>query len=194
MNIRRERSHRCGHTNIDFRTKNDLDSIKTFMPWKTKKDFGTMGNNFYTLPYDEKKKIMKATENLNSNKNIHDEIPDPKYYKTAQFYQTNNIQIKKKLLNNDERIAQLDESFKGKEKFTGESMMISDLTKQRKLRKDLEKEKLMKIKNMIGEEEGEEEGKKKAKLKSNKIKLFLFIIILLNLILNILNKLIYLII
>ena len=107
MNIRRERSHRCGHTNIDFRTKNDVDSIRTFMPWKSKKEFGTMGNNFYSLSFNEKKKLMKVTENLNTIKNIHDEIPDPKYYKTAQFYQSNNMQIKKKAMTSDERLAQL---------------------------------------------------------------------------------------
>ena len=172
MNIRRERLHQCGHTNIDFRTKNDVDSIKTFMPWKSKKDFGTMGNNFYSLPFNEKKKLMKVTESINTLKNSHDVIPDPKYYKTAQFYQLNNMQIKKKAITNDERIAQLDESFKGKEKFTGESMMIADLTKQRKRKKDLEKEKLMKIRNMLAEDE--EEGKKITRIKSKKNKFLIY--------------------
>lgn len=162
MNIRKERSHRCGHTNIDFRTKNDVDNIKTFMPWKSKKEFGTMGNNFYSLSFNEKKKLMKVTENINTIKNSHDEFPDPKYYKTAQFYQSNNMQIKKKAMTCDERIAQLDESFKGKNKFTGDSMMIADLTKQRKQRKDLEREKLKKIKNMISDDD--DTRKKKSKL------------------------------
>jgi len=36
----------------------------------------------------------------------------------------------------NERLAQLDESFKGKEKFIGDGMMISDLTKNRKLQKE----------------------------------------------------------
>ena len=152
MKIRRERSHRCGHTNIDFRTKNDLDNIKTFMPWKNKKEFGTMGNNFYQLPFNEKKKLMKVTENYNTLKNTHEDRPDPKYYKTAQFYASNNMPIKKKAMTCDEKLAELDESFKGKEKYTGESMMIADLTKQRKKRKDMEMQKLKNVKNMIGNE------------------------------------------
>lgn len=160
MNIRRERSHRCGHTNIDFRTKNDQDAIRTFMPWKQKKEFGTMGNDFYKLNFTEKKKLMKVTENINTIKNINDEVPDPKYYKTAQFYQSNNMQVKRKAMTCDERLAQLDESFKGKEKYTGESMMISDLNKERKKRREIEKiekEKLRKIKDLMEMENNEED-------------------------------------
>ena len=173
MKIRKERSHRCGHTNIDFRTKNDVDNIKTFMPWKSKKEFGTMGNNFYSLSFNEKKKLMKVTENLNTLRNTHESVPDPKYYKTAQFYQSNNMQIKKKAMTCDEKLANLDESFKGKEKFTGDSLMIADLTKQRKKRKDLEKEKLMKIKNMIGDEdENISPSKKREKKCKNLFQIF----------------------
>ena len=162
MSIRRERSHRCGHTNIDFRTKNDIDSIKTYMPWKSKREFGTMGNDFYRLPFNEKKKLMKVTENINTIKNVHEDIPDPKYYKTAQFYQLNNMQVKKRAMYSDERLAQLDESFKGKDKYTGESMMIADLTKQRKKR-----EKLKNIQNKIGDEDSL--SPEKRKIKRNKL-------------------------
>lgn len=143
MTIRRDRSHICGHTNIDFRTKNDTESIKTFMPWKQKREFGTMGNDLYKLPYNENKKILKVTENINNQKNILHEIPDPKYYKTAQYYQSNNIPLKSKTMFESERVAQLDESFKGKEKYTGDGMMISDIMKQRKLK--IESEERMRL-------------------------------------------------
>jgi len=136
MSIRRERSHKCGHSNIDFRTKNDQEAIKTFMPWKLKKEYGTMGNDEYKLPFNEHKKLLKETEKINTQRNILHEAPDPKYYKTAQFYQSNNIPIKAKTMFVNERLAQLDESFKGKEKFIGDGMMISDLTKNRKLQKE----------------------------------------------------------
>lgn len=149
MSIRRERSHKCGHSNIDFRTKNDTDAIKTFMPWKVKKEYGTMGNDLFKLPFNEHKKILKVTENINTQKNILHEIPDPKYYKTAQFYQSNNIPLKSKTMFVDERVAQLDESFKGKEKYTGDGMMISDLTKNRKLQKEYEEKVKQKIMNTI---------------------------------------------
>lgn len=138
MSIRRERSHKCGHSNIDFRTKNDQEAIKTFMPWKLKKEYGTMGNDLFKLPINEHKKLLKETENINTQKNVLHEFPDPKYYKTAQFYQSNNIPLKAKNMFVNERVAQLDESFKGKEKYIGDSMMISDLTKNRKIQNEYE--------------------------------------------------------
>lgn len=149
MSIRRERSHKCGHSNIDFRTKNDSEAIKTFMPWKLKKEYGTMGNDLFKLPINEHKKILKVTENINNQKNLLQEIPDPKYYKTAQFYQSNNIPLKAKAMFANDRVAQLDESFKGKEKFIGDSMMISDLTRNRKLQKQYEEKVKQKIINSI---------------------------------------------
>jgi len=168
MNIRRDRSHRCGHSNIDFRTKNDTDSIKTFMPWRSKKEFGTMGNDLYKLPFNDHKKLLKVTENINSQKNILHEIPDPKYYKSAQFYSSNNIPIKDKTMFVSERVAQLDESFKGKEKYIGDSMMISDLTKNRKLQKEYEEKVKLKKLNTISivDHEFKQENLKK-KLISN---------------------------
>jgi hypothetical protein len=30
MNIRKERTHQCGLTNLDFRTKGDIDSLDKF--------------------------------------------------------------------------------------------------------------------------------------------------------------------
>lgn len=132
MTIRKERSHRCGHSNIDYRTKNDSESIKTFMPWKSKKEFGTMGNEHYKLPFNDNKKILKVTENINNQKNTFSEIPDPKYYKTAQYYVSNGIPLKSKTMFACDRVAHLDESVKGKEKYVGDSMMIADAIKNRR--------------------------------------------------------------
>jgi hypothetical protein len=119
------------------------------MPWKVKKEYGTMGNDLFKLPMNEHKKILKVTENINSQRNVLQEIPDPKYYKTAQFYQTNNIPIKAKAMFISDRVAQLDESFKGKEKYIGDGMMISDLTKNRRLQKEYEEKVKQKIINNI---------------------------------------------
>jgi len=119
------------------------------MPWKLKKEYGTMGNDSFKLPFNEHKKIMQVTEKINTQRNILQEIPDPKYYKTAQFYQSKKMQIKEKSIFVNDRLAQLDESFKGKEKYIGDGMMISDLTKNRKLQKEYEeKVKLKKINNI----------------------------------------------
>ena len=58
----------------------------------------------------------------------------------------------------NERVAQLDETYKGKDKFTGDSMMIVDLTKQRQMKKgkfnfdEVENSKRMKLQRQIIED------------------------------------------
>jgi hypothetical protein len=132
MNIRKERTHRCGHSNIDFRSKKDTDSLQTYQPWKCKKEFGTMGYTDFKLSFNDHKKALENTQQINCQRNILSEVPDPKYHKTAQYYSQNKIPIKSKTIYTNERVAQLDESFKGKDMYTGDSMMIADITKFRK--------------------------------------------------------------
>ena len=43
MNIRKERTHHCGLTNLDFRTKGDIANQDRFQFTTAKSDFGTMG-------------------------------------------------------------------------------------------------------------------------------------------------------
>ena len=132
MKLRKERIHQCGHTNIDFRTLKDKESIKTYLPWLSSKNFGTMGYSEFKLPINLHKDMLKVTGPINMQRNILKEVPDPKYHKTATFYNFNRIPIKTKSLYTNERVAQLDESFIGRDKFTGDSMMIADITKLRK--------------------------------------------------------------
>ena len=136
MIVRKERVHHCGSSNIDFRSKRDKDAIAFFQPWKLKKNYGTMGNSQVILPTDQFNRLMKATKSLNSLKDINYERPDPKVYSTAQFYLKNGLSAfdlpKKRNLNENERVAELDESFKGKDTYTGDSMMIAVNTKQKK--------------------------------------------------------------
>lgn len=47
MNIRRDRTHQCGLTNLDFRTKGDIESLDRFQPSLKYADFGTMGRSQY---------------------------------------------------------------------------------------------------------------------------------------------------
>ncbi len=135
MSFRKERIHRCGFSNIDFRSKNDEESLKVFQPWKCKTTFGTMGYTDYKLDPDYKKKLMGVSEKINKQRDNVEEVPDPKYYKTARYYNEKKMPIKEKTVYTDERFANLDETGKGKEMYTGDSMMISYLTKNRKLAK-----------------------------------------------------------
>jgi hypothetical protein len=132
MNIRKQRNHQVGHSNIDFRSKKDEESLKIFQPWKLMEAPGTMGYSGYKPNTINMKKILEVSKSINTQRIIASEIPDPKYHKTAEFYYKNRIPIKTKTMYTTERVAQLDESFKGKEVFTGDSMMISDINKYRK--------------------------------------------------------------
>jgi hypothetical protein len=132
MQLRKERTHRCGYTNIDFRSKKDTEALKTYQPWVCAKSFGTMGYSDFKLTTNDHKKLLEPTNPINTHRVVRSELPDPKYHKTALYYSTNKIPIRKKTFYTDERVAQLDESFKGKDKYTGDSMMIAEVTKLRK--------------------------------------------------------------
>lgn len=138
MSVRKDRIHRCGHSNIDFRSKRDEEALKVYQPWKNRTAFGTMGYVGFKLHPEENKKILEVSEKLNNQRTVLSEMPDPKYHKSAQFYFDKKIPIKEKTIYTNERVAQLDESFKGKEMFTGDSMMIADINKFRKAKKKKE--------------------------------------------------------
>jgi hypothetical protein len=42
MNVRKQRTHLCGLTNIDFRTKGEIQSVDRFNPTLKYTDMGTM--------------------------------------------------------------------------------------------------------------------------------------------------------
>ena len=136
MSLKKPRIHQCGFTNIDFRTKGDFESLKLYEPWKVLKDFGTMGKSFYYPSYSDAKKIFSVSKSLNKLKNIIQGSPDPKAYPGCLYYKKNNIKPNIIQEFRTERVAELDESGIGKEKYIGDSMMISDIKKYRLERKN----------------------------------------------------------
>lgn len=133
MSLKRNRTHYSGYTNVDFRTKNDKTSLKLFQPWKIPKDFGTMGHEDNKIETSQTKSLLKISKSINNLKNLNSSMPDPKTFSSCKFYRKNKIEPHiRKLIFND-RIAQLDESIIGKEKFIGDSMMFADTIKERKL-------------------------------------------------------------
>ena len=135
MSLKLQRMHRCGYTNLDFRSKGDFDSVKLYEPWKIPKEFGTMGKSFYYPSFSEAKKIFSVSKSLNKLKDIVQGSPDPKSYPGALYYKKNNIKPNIVQEFRIERVAELDESAIGKEKYIGDSMMIADINKYRKERK-----------------------------------------------------------
>ena len=135
MSLRRDRTHNYGLSNIDFRSKNDIDSLLLFQPWKTNTHFGSMGQSNYFRSFSANKRIFGVTDKINTQKDLASDCPDPRYYTTAQFYKKNKIDLNQRNIYTSDRVAQLDETYKGKERFTGDSMMIVDITKQRQMKK-----------------------------------------------------------
>ena len=135
MSLKLQRMHRCGYTNLDFRSNGDFDSVKLYEPWKIPKEFGTMGKSFYYPSFSEAKKIFSVSKSLNKLKDIVQGSPDPKSYPGALYYKKNNIKPNIVQEFRIERVAELDESAIGKEKYIGDSMMIADINKYRKERK-----------------------------------------------------------
>lgn len=52
MNIRRERTHACGLTNIDYKTKGDFASLDRYRPTLKYSDVGTMTKTGFQAPID----------------------------------------------------------------------------------------------------------------------------------------------
>ena len=136
MSLKLQRIHRCGYTNLDFRSKGDFESLKLYEPWQIPKEFGTMGKSFYYPSYSEAKKIFSVSKSLNKLKSIVQGSPDPKSYPGAIYYKKNNMKPNIIQEFRIERVAELDESEIGKEKYVGDSMMIADINKYRKDRKN----------------------------------------------------------
>ena len=135
MSLKRPRIHQCGFTNIDFRTKGDFESLKLYEPWQIPKEFGTMGKSFYYPSYSEARKIFSVSKSLNKLKNVIQGSPDPKEYPGCLYYKKNKIKPNIVQEFRTERVAELDESGIGKEKYIGDSMMIADTNKYRLERK-----------------------------------------------------------
>ena len=170
MCLRRARSHKIGISNIDYRTKNDEDNLRIFEPWKAPKDFGTMGYRNYKNAPKFRRLLFSPTERINTHKDLVNDYPDPRYYTTAQFYKTNNIDLNIKSFIETERVSNLEETFKGKDVFIGDGMGITDTMRKRKGKKEkkinltIDLNKLEEHKNQINNTE----NLVKEKIKNNK--------------------------
>ena len=167
MSLRRARSHRVGISNIDFRSKKDEENLRIFEPWQAPKELGTLGYKKYINPMKIAKNLFAPTEKINTFKDIVNDYPDPRYYTTAQFYKNNNIKINTKSFRNIERAANLEESYKGKDVFNGDSMNVAEIMRQRKGKSIDEKNVVNKL-TSFGPEEQKQRLKKVEKLSKDK--------------------------
>ena len=132
MSLRRPRSHRVGISNIDFRTKKDIENLNIFEPWQVPKDLGTMGYKNYRNSRTVFQNLFGPSEKINTYKDLVNDYPDPRYHTTAEFYKKNKILINTKTFINTERVANLEETFKGKDVFNGDSTNVGEIIRIRK--------------------------------------------------------------
>ena len=167
MSLRRARSHRVGISNIDFRSKRDEENLRIFEPWQAPKDIGTMGYKNYTNPMKIARNLFSPTERINTYKDKENDYPDPRYYTTAQFYKNNNIKINTKAFKNIERARNLEETYKGKDVFNGDSMNVAEIMRQRK-GKTIDEKNIVNKLISFGPEEEKQRIKKVEKLSKDK--------------------------
>ena len=149
MSLRRPRSHKVGISNIDFRTKKDTENLNIFDPWIAPKDLGTMGLRNYKNPQSVYQKLFGPSEKINTHKDLVNDYPDPRFHTTAQFYKKNNILVNTKSFINSQRVANLEETFKGKDVFNGDSINAAEINRIRK-GKQFDNKKLL-IRNSLKE-------------------------------------------
>jgi hypothetical protein len=82
---------------------------------------------------------MKVTDglltSLNTKTNL-SHVPDPRFFKTAEIYFNNKIPFKTAATNyKEEKLAPLYQPINQQDKLTGDSMMIAETNKLRKMRK-----------------------------------------------------------
>jgi len=87
MQLRRDRTHNCGLTNIDFRSQKDKEKVTLFHDPYRSTNFGTMGRSqlFNIKKPDDKKEKLAITSGFQSFKR-----PNPKVDTSQEFYQSHN--------------------------------------------------------------------------------------------------------
>lgn len=93
MNVRKQRTHQCGLTNIDFRTKGDVQSVDRFHANLKYTDMGTMTKTNFKYPVapdaDLKEKWKTQGGWLSRKK------PDPITDEAIAHYNESKKQLKK---------------------------------------------------------------------------------------------------
>ena len=123
MKIRRERAHDCGLTNLDFRTKGQLDKVDHFEPSLKFSDFGTMSKSVYKrMPSAATFKEQVAISGgwLNS-KNQNANHKSTRYETSGEFYASKGKKAKAPVLMARPREAQLEDIKWNDKAFTGDS-------------------------------------------------------------------------
>lgn len=96
MNIRRERTHQCGLTNIDYRTKGDVQSLDRYQANLKFADMGTMNRTGYNRGPDPSLTFKEQVKNAGGWGTQRKD--DPKDGNSRTFYSMNNKKMKAPVL------------------------------------------------------------------------------------------------
>jgi len=87
MQVKRERTHQCGLSNIDFRRMNDQTSLKKYTNDMSSTDFGTMGRHY--APYMHQSGEFGNRQALLVRTGFKvPELPNPRYSDMQLYYKT----------------------------------------------------------------------------------------------------------
>jgi hypothetical protein len=107
MKIRRERTHHSGLTNIDFRTKGELNKADHHNPSLKYADFGTMKRSQYKRNPSAstfKEQVAQSAGWMHSKYRASDVFKNARYETASNFYLVNNKKhkIPERMTNNRE--------------------------------------------------------------------------------------------
>lgn len=98
MNVRKERMHQCGLTNLDFKTKGDINNDDKFNFTTARSDFGTMGRKGFHRADGIKGMSLPKQQKLPSNFVSPFPINEARMRTTMDFYKENGKKFKPPVL------------------------------------------------------------------------------------------------
>lgn len=125
MKIRRERTHQSGLTNIDFRTKGELDKADHFNPSLKFADFGTMKRSQYKRNPSAttfKEQVAQSAGWMHSKYRATDVFKNARYETSSNFYFGNAKKTKLPERMANFREGQLENTRWSDKLFTGDSV------------------------------------------------------------------------
>lgn len=122
MNIRRDRLHQCGLTNLDFRTKGDIESLDRYQPSLRNTNFGTMGKSQYkrlSSAVDFKDQVAMTSGFKHMMK------LNPKAETTTNFYKNRGKKMKQPVQIGKKKENELEEEQWTDKVFTGDNPKLT---------------------------------------------------------------------
>jgi hypothetical protein len=127
MQLRKDRAHHCGLSNLDFRTQKDSENLTKYQEDFKKKSFGTMGRigiKQVKAPTSEKeKRKLKAGFILEGS-------PNPRDTVSKMYYDEAEKPIREKAAMGSTRISHVEDPRWNENIFTGEN--VNELQQYRK--------------------------------------------------------------